>query len=148
MLLWESLHPWHWLILSLILFVLEAFGAAGFLLGAGVASALMSVLLWFMPSLKWWVQLILFGMGTLIMTAAWWKIFQRYNEQTDHPELNNRAIQMVGRVIVLEQPILNGQGKIQIGDTLWQVRSDVELDAGTTVVINGCEGIVLLLAPK
>ena len=144
----DSLQPWHWLILSVLLFALEALGASGFLIGAGIASALLALLLWMMPSMDWGIQLILFGIGTLVMTVAWWKFFRRYNEQTDHPELNNRAVQLVGRVIVLEQPINNGQGRVQIGDTFWKVRSDVDLEVGTTVVVSGCDGMVLLLAPK
>ncbi len=144
----DSLQPWHWLILSLVLFALEALGASGFLIGAGIASALMAVILWLVPSLDWGVQLMLFGIGALVMTVAWWKVFRRYNEQTDHPELNNRAVQMVGRVIVLEQPVSNGQGRIQIGDTFWKVCSETDLEAGTTVVISGCDGMVLQLTPK
>nr|WP_246506267.1 NfeD family protein [Kistimonas asteriae] len=144
----DSLQPWHWLILSLVLFALEALGASGFLIGAGIASALMALLLWLVPSMDWGVQLMLFGIGTLAMTVAWWKVFRRYNEQTDHPELNNRAVQMVGRVIVLEQPVSNGQGRIQIGDTFWKVRSETELEVGTTVVVSGCDGMVLELTPK
>ncbi|GAA4648804.1 NfeD family protein [Kistimonas scapharcae] len=144
----DSLQPWHWLILSLVLFALEALGASGFLIGAGIASALMALLLWLFPSLDWGVQLMLFGVGTLAMTVAWWKVFRRYNEQTDHPELNNRAVQMVGRVIVLEQPVSNGQGRIQIGDTFWKVRSEADLEAGTTVVVSGYDGMVLQLTPR
>lgn len=144
----DSLQPWHWLILSLVLFALEALGASGFLIGAGIASALMALLLWLFPSLDWGVQLMLFGVGTLVMTVAWWKVFRRYNEQTDHPELNNRAVQMVGRVIVLEQPVSNGQGRIQIGDTFWKVRSETDLEAGTTAVVSGYDGMVLQLTPK
>ena len=144
----DSLQPWHWLILSLVLFALEALGASGFLIGAGIASALMALVLWLVPSLDWGVQLMLFGIGALAMTVAWWKVFRRYNEQTDHPELNNRAVQMVGRVIVLEEPVLNGQGRIQIGDTFWKVRSETDLETGTTVVVSGCDGMVLLLTPN
>ncbi len=144
----DSLQPWHWLILSLVLFALEALGASGFLIGVGIASALMALALWLVPSLDWGVQLMLFGIGALAMTVAWWKVFRRYNEQTDHPELNNRAVQMVGRVIILEQPVLNGQGRIQIGDTFWKVRSETDLAAGTTVVVSGCDGMVLQLTSK
>lgn len=140
-----ELQYWHWLILSVVLLAMEALGASGFLIGASIASALMAVLLWLMPTVAWGIQLVLFGIFTLMMTFLWWKIFRRYNEQTDHPELNNRALQIVGRVIVLEQPVLNGQGRIQIGDTFWAVRSDTDLDAGTTAIVRGCEGMTLLL---
>lgn len=143
-----SLQLWHWLILSLVILALEALGASGFLLGAGIASALMALLLWLLPSMDWGIQLTLFGTGSLIMTVAWWKVFRRYNQQTDYPELNNRAVQMIGRVIVLEQPVCNGQGRIQIGDTFWKVRSEMELEAGSTVVVSGCEGMVLQLIPR
>ena len=65
----DSLQPWHWLILSLTLFALEALGASGFLIGAGIASALIALLLWLVPSMDWGVQLMLFGIGALTMTV-------------------------------------------------------------------------------
>src|SRR5262245_43038872 len=38
---------------------------------------------------------------------------------SDQPELNRRSAQLVGRVLVVEEAIEGGRGKVRAGDTLW-----------------------------
>ena len=39
--------------------------------------------------------------------------------KTDQPDLNRPAVQLVGRVLVVVEPIEGGRGKVRVGDTLW-----------------------------
>ena len=136
---------WHWLIIMFAFLGLEALGASGFLLGSAFSSLLVAIILWLIPEVGWPAQLLYFGMGSLIFSLAYWKFFRKINEKSDYPELNNRASQLVGHVFVLSTDILNGQGRVQIGDTLWKVRTEGTLREGSSVVVSGYDGMTLLL---
>jgi inner membrane protein len=49
----------------------------------------------------------------------------------------------VGRVFVLEQPIVNGVGKLRIDDTLWDVDGP-DLPTGARVKVTGLNGMRLV----
>ncbi len=140
-----ELQPWHWLILCFVLLGLESLGAGGFLLGAAVAAVVQSGLLWLFPDQSWAVQLGLFGTGTLVFTLVWWVFLRKPGQNTAEPLLNNRAAQLIGRVFVLDQTLLGGHGRVQLGDTKWKVQAESTLEAGTTVVVDGAEGMTLLI---
>ena len=139
------LEPWHWLILAFLLLAAEALGAGGFLLGSAAAALLIAAISWMLPALGWAGQFVIFALFSLVLTIAYWKMFRKVNNQSDHPELNNRASQLIGRVFELDQDIPGGQGKAQIGDTLWKVQSNKTLLKGTQVVVVSCQGMVLFI---
>jgi inner membrane protein len=62
--------------------------------------------------------------------------------KTDQPDLNRRAIQLVGRVGVVEEAIAHGYGRVRIGDTLWLVEGP-DLPAGAEVRVTAAQGTVL-----
>ncbi|MBW3166043.1 NfeD family protein [Ferrimonas balearica] len=139
----EALEAWHWLVLGLILLGLEALGAGGFLLGAAAAGILLSLLMWIWPEMAWSLQLMVFALSAVLFTVIYWRGFRRFNQATEQPQLNDRAAQLVGRVLVLEHDLLPGEGKIQVGDTLWRARTEQPLAAGSRVRIVASEGMVL-----
>ena len=61
---------------------------------------------------------------------------------SDQPLLNQRGAQYVGRRFTLDEPIVNGQGKIKVDDSTWKIRG-ADCDAGVTVEIVGVDGVVL-----
>ena len=140
-----SLQPWHWIILSLVLFGAEALGASGFLIGAGIAALGLGLLTLVVEGLGWELQATIFAVTAVACSIIYWRFFRTYNERTDHPQLNNRAAQLIGRTITLEHDLVNGEGRIQLGDTFWKVRSEQALSAGAPAVIVGTDGMTLLL---
>ena len=56
--------------------------------------------------------------------------------KSDQPDLNRRAEQLIGRVLLLEEAIEGGRGKVRVGDTLW-LAVGAELPAGTRVKVTG-----------
>lgn len=60
----------------------------------------------------------------------------------DPAGINDRAGQLVGRRATLGEPILNGRGRLFVGDTLWQVEGP-DRPAGAPVRITGHKGMVL-----
>lgn len=65
-------------------------------------------------------------------------------DSCDEPQLNARAVKCIGRIVVLEQPIEAGRGRVRIGDSWWSVEGP---DAGTgeRVRVIGVHGAVLVV---
>lgn len=59
-------------------------------------------------------------------------------------DVNDRAGQLVGRVVTLSDPIVNGQSRLFIGDTLWQVEGP-DRPAGSSMSVVGHRGMSLVL---
>ncbi len=140
-----ELQPWHWLVLCFVLLGFEALGTGGFLLGAAAAGVVQAFIVWLVPSMDWPAQLGVFGVMTLVFTVGWWVFFRKSGQNSKDPLLNNRAAQMIGRVVVLETDLPGGHGRIQIGDTQWKVLANSTLSSGTMVMVSGAEGMTLLL---
>jgi hypothetical protein len=63
---------------------------------------------------------------------------------TDQPDLNQRPAQLVDRIVLLDEPIVNGRGKARIGDTLWAVEGP-DAPEGAQVRVKGPRGAVLVV---
>jgi membrane protein implicated in regulation of membrane protease activity len=61
---------------------------------------------------------------------------------TDQPDLNRRPEQLVGRVLVVEEAIDSGRGKVRAGDTLWPVQGP-DAPPGAEVRVTAAHGTVL-----
>tara|TARA_B100001063_G_scaffold244550_1_gene277586 strand:+ start:634 stop:1077 length:444 start_codon:yes stop_codon:yes gene_type:complete len=141
--LFDVITTWHWLTLAVVLLILEVLGTSGFLLGIAVAAFGMAgiVALDLLP--EWQHQLLVFSLLAVIFTLLYWKVFRGFNDKSAEPLLNDRAAQLIGRRLVLEETLVGGQGRIRVGDTLWKAEADDELEAGAKVEIFGSEGMTL-----
>lgn len=139
------IYPWHWLVLCLILLGIEAIGVGGFLIGAAIAALLQSIIAVTFENLSWDLQLAIYAINTLVITVIHWRYFRKFNQKTDAPTLNNRAAQYIGRKFTLEQAVINGEGKVKIGDTLWRVRAEHDIAEGVGVEVIDADGLVLVI---
>lgn len=62
----------------------------------------------------------------------------------EEPRLNARGDKHVGRLIVIEQPIDAGRGRVRIGDGWWSVEGP-DLETGARVRVVGVRGAVLIV---
>ncbi len=139
---------WHWWALGGLLIIFEAFAPGFMFLWLGVAAAGVGMVLFVWPPVDLSVQLLLFACLSMGSMFAW----RRYRVQaplaaSDQPFLNRRAAQYVGRHAMLVDPIVNGYGRVKIGDTSWAAVGP-DLPAGARVEVVGVEGIVLCVAPS
>lgn len=141
--MFEVITTWHWLTLAVGLLILEALGAGGFLLGISVAALVLSGVVAMEWVDSWQYQLLWFSLLAVIFTLLYWKIFRGFNDRSTEPLLNDRAAQLIGRRLILEETLIGGQGRIKVGDTLWKAEAESELDAGTCVEIFESEGMTL-----
>ncbi|MDO6562694.1 NfeD family protein [Amphritea sp. 1_MG-2023] len=143
----HTLTQWHWLILGVVLLILEMLGASGFLIGLAVASLVMAGAVALGVIDSWSYQLLWFALLGVAFTVLYWRMFRSFNRHTDEPLLNDRAAQLIGRKFVLTQNLDNGQGRVQVGDTLWKAEADTSLTAGIEVEVYASEGMVIKVRP-
>jgi len=139
----NTLTLWHWLILGVLLLILEILGASGFLIGLAVASLVVAAIVALELIVNWPFQLLTFALLGIIFTVLYWRIFRSFNRHSDEPLMNDRAAQLIGRKFLLEQELENGQGRVQVGDTLWKAEAETPLSAGTRVEVYASEGMVI-----
>lgn len=132
---------WSWIVAGLVLLALEIFVPGGFLLWLGISGMVVGVITLLTP-LSWPLQWLIFGVLALVTITLWIRFNRNRQSVSDRPYLNRRADRYVGHEAVLEQAILQGFGRIILGDTVWRVAGP-DLPAGTRVRIVGSDGNVL-----
>lgn len=130
-----ELGPWNWMVLGIILLVLEIVLPGVFLVWIGIASLIVgviSIFAWESGFWTWQTQVLLFLVLSVASAFAGRRLAGPRKDDSDQPLLNRRGDQLIGRTATLAEPIRNGRGRIQLGDTLWRV-SGPDLPAGTQV---------------
>lgn len=132
---------WQWWILSGVLLVVELVLPSTFFLWMGISAASIGVLIFFIPVIRFEVQLLIFAIVSLISVIISRYIFSHTQTQ-DNSTLNRRGSEYIGRIFTLEQPIINGSSKLNIGDSSWLIEG-IDCPAGTRVKVLGLNGIRL-----
>lgn len=132
---------WSWVVAGVGLLALELLLPGGIFLWLGVSGVITGVAALFWV-ISWPIQFLIFGLLSLVTIFVWLRYWKGRAQPTDRPFLNERAGQLVGREVVLNEPIHDGFGRVPIGDTQWRV-SGPNLAAGQKVKIVGYEGAVL-----
>jgi len=137
-----ELNSWHWGIIAVILIIMEVFMPGAFMIWLGIAAAVVSVVMLAFPDITWQTQFIIFAVLSVASIYAW-RLYAKKNPPTsDQPTLNMRGEQYVNRVFTLDEPIVNGQGKIKVDDSTWKIEGN-DCESGTKVQVIGVDGVVL-----
>jgi membrane protein implicated in regulation of membrane protease activity len=139
-----ELGPWHWLLAAIALIILEALTPLAFFLWLAVAAGIVGLALALFPALGWQAQLVLFAVFSVLSLFLGRRYLKRHPIATDEPTLNRRGHQYIGRVFTLEQPIINGTGKLRVDDTTWKIAGR-DCAGGTKVRVTDVDGVVLLV---
>jgi len=141
---------WNWVIIGTVLLALEILTPGVYLLWLGiaaVATGLLSFLLWDAGFWVWQVQILVFLVLSIVSVLIGRRVFPTTGTaDTDQPLLNQRERQLVGRTATLEEPIVEGRGRIRLGDTLWRV-SGPDLPVGARVRVIAAENGELAVEP-
>ncbi len=131
-----------WLSLGGLLLAAEMLGAGGYLLWSGIAAVLVGLIVWFVP-MPWAAQGLLFALLTILSAISWWYWLRNHNKTRPASLLNQRGEQLVGTHTILIEPVVNGIGRVRIGDGTWRAICDRDLAAGVAVEVIAVEGITL-----
>jgi len=134
---------WNWFILAVLLFVLEFVLPGVHFLWFGAAAVVVGLLA-LATGLSWPYQVIAFGIIAVLTVFAVRRYVRPDVSKSDLPDLNERALQYVGRSLVVEEAIANGRGKVRVGDSVWQAEGP-DVPAGSRVKVTGARGTVLVV---
>jgi len=138
---YESMVYWHWWVLAVLLFILEVFSPAAFFIWIGLAAVIVGIVVLTVDP-NWQMQVLLFaGLSvSSVMIGRMW--FRRNPIETDQPNLNRRGHELIGRVYTVEQAIVNGTGRVRVGDSTWKVRGP-DAPVGDKIKVVGIDSGVL-----
>ncbi len=110
---------WHWFIIGLALLGIELLVPGAFFLWVGLAALIVAGIS-AIQLYAWAIQLILFGVTSVVII---WLVRPFYEKlsQKHRSGLNQRAHRLIGTILILDHPIVNGHSRITIGDSTWGV---------------------------
>lgn len=135
-----------WGALALVLFAAEALAPGAFMLWIGIGAAAVFVLVAVFADIPLLWQVVAFVLLSVVSIQCYRRWGRTHARQSDAPLLNRRAEQLVGRVVLLDQAIVAGQGRARIDDAFWVV-SGPDLDAGSAVRVVAVDGMTLKVQP-
>jgi membrane protein implicated in regulation of membrane protease activity len=133
-----TLGVWSWFILGALFLMLELFAPGAFMLWLGLAALVVGIIS-FGIDWSWQAQLVAFALLSLALIPVWRRFAPRVEKASESPLLNRRAESHVGRVFTLENPIVDGVGRVRIDDTIWRVTGP-DCPAGSRVRIVRADG--------
>ena len=140
----DNIIYWHWWVFAIILLILEIFSPGAFFMWMSAAAGVIGVILLAAPELSWQTQFIIFALTSVIAITAGKIWFKRNPINTEMPSLNSREDELIGRVFEVEQAIINGSGRVKVGESTWKANGpDCKAGASVRVVsVSGAELIV------
>jgi membrane protein implicated in regulation of membrane protease activity len=112
-----------------------------FFLWMGISAFITGLLFFIMPFISTEFQLMIFAVLSVV-SVLWWKHYMtKHPDKTDHPNLNQRGAEYVGKNFVLIEAINNGQGKIKVDDSRWRVEGEEDCPVGSTVKVVAVDGM-------
>lgn len=147
-----SLGHWNWVIFGVALMALETLLPGVLLVWFGTAAVIVGMLLFALDAagaadalnLPW--QLVIFATVAVATVFAARRLANAQEVESTDRDLNQRSAQYFGRVVVVEDDISGGRGRVRVGDTLWPA-SGADAPKGTRVRITGANGTVFTVEP-
>lgn len=138
---------WYWWALAAVLLVFEMMLPGVVFLFLAIGAAASGALLLVVSDLSLEFQLFVFAIVSVASAVALRPTLKRLQRgRTGEANLNARAHALVGRTIVLDTPILGGQGRVKLGDGSWTVTGP-DMVAGTRVRVAAVNGTELKVEP-
>ena len=135
---------WHWLALGALIAAVEILAPGVFFLWIGIAAVVTGLILLVLPMLPFSIQLLLFAVLSVASVYGGRRFFRVNETESDHPRLNRRAQRLIGQRFTLDEPTVDGRGRVRVGDGWWRVVSaEGDLAAGTTIRVAAVEGTTL-----
>lgn len=142
---------WCWLIAGVVLMTSELFVPGVFVIWIGIAAFLTGVILSIFPEITASYQLLTFtGLSVVSVFFGWYVYGQLIAKapKKEYVDLNGGAQSFVGNEYSLISDMVDGRGKVRVGDTVWLAQAKENLPAGTLVIVEKADGIVLHVKKK
>jgi membrane protein implicated in regulation of membrane protease activity len=137
---------WVWACLAALIGLAELHVPGSYLIwiaiGAGLTAAIEAV--W---GLSLSAQIGDFAVLSAISCGAGYFIYRRFNHPKEATPLNQRNLFMIGAQGVVCLPIVNGQGKVRLGDSVW-LADGPNLPEGAHVIVKSVHGTRITVEVK
>jgi membrane protein implicated in regulation of membrane protease activity len=137
----RDLGAWTWVIVGVALLALELAAPGVFFLWFGIAAIAVGALA-LLVAVPWQAQVILFVVLALVIVFFGRRYFARAARESVPTGLNERGRRLIGTVVVLTEPIVDGKGRVRIDDTTWRVIGP-NMPSGTRVRVVNADGALL-----
>lgn len=141
-----SLGGWAWIALGVVLMALEVAAPGAFMLWFGLAALATGLLVFVLP-LSWEWALLVFALCAVVCVLIGRWLGRSSGPAEPEPLLNKRGAALIGRTLVLEEPVEQGRGRVRIDDTIWRVEGP-DLPAGQRIRVAGVDGALLRIEPQ
>ena len=139
---------WYWWAVAAVLLVFEMMlpGVVFLFLAIGAGAAGLFLLI--VPDLSIELQLLTFAVISVVAAVGLRRTLRRLQHADNPPTstLNARGDALIGRIIVLDEPILNGRGRVILGDGSWSVTGP-DMVKGAKVRVKSINGTELAVEP-
>ena len=112
---------WYWWVFALILLVLEMLTPGYFFMWMAISGFITGAMVLLSPAISTNLQFLIYSVLSVVTIIAWKFYGKKHLIESDHPLLNKRGSQYIGRIFSLYEPIINGQGKVKVDDSIWKV---------------------------
>jgi membrane protein implicated in regulation of membrane protease activity len=137
---------WYWWALAAVLLVFEMLLPGVVFLFLAIGAAMSGLLLLIVSDLSLELQLAIFAIVAVLSAVALRPFLKSLQHKTAGVTLNARSEALVGKVFVLDEPILAGRGRVKLGDGSWIVTGP-DMVAGAKVRVAGVSGTELRVEP-
>ncbi|MEH6454971.1 MAG: NfeD family protein [Cocleimonas sp.] len=144
--IFDNLEFWHWWIFAIALVILEVFSPGAFFMWMGAAAGASGLALLVLPELSWQMQFIIFAVTSIAAILVGKTFFNRKSANTADPTLSTLETELTGNTYIVEKPIINGSGRIQVGESTWKAQGP-DCAVGSTVKVVSVQGAVLVVEP-
>ena len=132
---------WAWLVFAALLGIAEVMIPGVFLIWIAIAAAITGLAALALP-IGLPLQLLIFA--ALSIAAVWagrrWHV--DHPVASTDPLLNDRTARLIGQTVTVVEPIVGGEGRVKVGDSVWTALGP-DADAGARVRVIAAEGTAL-----
>lgn len=127
----------NWFTLGIILIILEMLLPGMFLMWFGASALIVGVITLIIP-MSMNAELVLFAITSVLSVIAVIVIMRRVSPNTQSTVTHNlnqaRGSEFIGMTFTLDSKVVNNEGKLNIGDTVWLIKGP-DAEAGTHIEI-------------
>ncbi len=135
-----------WLIVAVLLGIAELAVPGVFLVFLAIAAAVTGIAVFALPALPLAVQLGSFAAWSVVTVLIGKRWYRDYPVEGGDPMLNDRAARMVGEIVVVETAIVDGHGRVRVGDGGWPA-CGADAAVGTRLRVVAVEDGALVVEP-
>ncbi|CAM8649072.1 NfeD family protein [Sphingobium sp.] len=132
---------WGWLVFAALLGIAEVMIPGVFLIWIAIAAAITGLVALALP-IALPLQFLLFAALSIAAVYAGRRWYVDNPVASTDPLLNDRTARLIGQIVTVVEPIVGGEGRVRVGDSVWTA-TGADADAGARVRVVGADGTML-----